>query len=52
MTRKNDPPTPPRSLPHIPAPRPTLWFALILALGLSALWLCGLGLWRLIAALI
>lgn len=52
MTRKKDPPTPTRNLPEIPAPRPTLWFALGIAGALSALWLFGLGLWRLIGALI
>ena len=54
MTRKKIPPAPPppRRPPAIPAPRPTLWAALGLAGGLSLLWLCGLGLWRLIGALI
>ncbi|SDF20578.1 hypothetical protein PUH89_10380 [Rhodobacter capsulatus] len=52
MTRKKTPPTPPRGTPEIPAPRPTLWFALGIAGALSALWLLGLGLWRLIGALI
>ena len=50
MTRKNRSPTPPRSTPEIPAPRPTLWAALGVAAALSLLWLLGLGLWQLIGA--
>lgn len=33
---------PPKAAP-IPAPRLTLWAAALVALGLSALWLTGLG---------
>ena len=36
---------------HAPAPRPTVWAALLLALGLSVIFLIGLGLWSLILAI-